>query len=150
MNYALIRVADAADWQVYHAIRRSSLWEERGLDGYDDARPQERFAHHHALLLKLNEKGIGTTRLDDLRDGTGIVRLVAIIASRRRQGHGRVLDLMVEDYAQEIGLSRLFVSATSDAEGVNTATGWTLVTTQAPELLGDADGFVRMTKSIVP
>jgi len=57
MTYVLIRIADAADWQVYHAIRRSSLWEERGLHGYDDARPQERFAHHHALLLKLDEGG---------------------------------------------------------------------------------------------
>lgn len=148
MKYTLIRIADASEWQVYHAIRRSSLWVERGLDGYDDARPQERFAHHHALLLKLDEEGIGTTRLDDLRDGTGIVRLVAITASLRRQGHARVLDSMVEDYARDIGLSRLFVSAASDAEGFYTATGWTRVTTRAPELLGDADGFVQMTKSI--
>ncbi|WP_425543207.1 GNAT family N-acetyltransferase [Methylorubrum aminovorans] len=110
-------MTDAVDWQAYHAIRRSSLWEERGLDGYDDARPQERFAHHHALLLKLDKDGIGTTRLDDLRDGTGIVRLVAITASLRRQGHGRVLDTMVEDYAREIGLTRLLVSAASEAEG---------------------------------
>lgn len=149
MKYTLIRIADAADWQVYHAIRRSSLWEENGLDGYDDARPQERFAHHHALLLKLDEQGIGTTRLDDLRDGTGIVRLVAITASLRRQGHGRVLDTMVEGYARKIGLSGLFVSAALDAEGFYTATGWTRVTTQAPELLGDAEDCVRMRKSIL-
>ncbi|GJD41961.1 GNAT family N-acetyltransferase [Methylobacterium bullatum] len=148
MKYALIRIADAADWQVYHAIRRSSLWEERGLGGYDDARPQERFHHHHALLLKLDEVGIGTTRLDDLRDGTGIIRLVAITASLRRQGHGRVLDMMVENYAREIGLRVLFVSAASDAEGFYMATGWTRVTTQAPELLGYADECVQMTKSI--
>lgn len=149
MKYALIRIADAADWHVYHAIRRSSFWEERGLGGYDDARPQERFAHHHALLLKLNEEGIGTTRLDDLRDGTGIIRLVAITASLRRQGHGRVLDTMVEHYAREIGLNGLFVSAASDAEGFYTATGWTPVTMLAPELLGYADGCVQMTKSII-
>lgn len=149
MKYALIRIAAAADWQVYHTIRRSSLWEERGLDGYDDARPQEHLAHHHALLLKVDEKGIGTTRLDDLRDGTGIIRLVAITAPLRRRGHGRMLGTMVEDYARDVGLSRLFVSAASDAEGFYAATGWTLVTTQAPELLGDADGCVQMTKSIV-
>ncbi|WP_373322742.1 GNAT family N-acetyltransferase [Methylorubrum aminovorans] len=67
--------------------------------------------------MKLDKDGIGTTRLDDLRDGTGIVRLVAITASLRRQGHGRVLDTMVEDYAREIGLTRLLVSAASEAEG---------------------------------
>lgn len=150
MTYTLVRIADAADWQVYHAIRRSSLWEERGLDGYDDARPQERFAHHHALLLKLDEEGIGTTRLDDLRDGTGIVRLVAITAPLRRQGHGRVLDAMVEDYAREIGLNRLFVSAVSDAEKFYAATGWTRLSTRAPEALGSEIGFVQMTKFIGP
>lgn len=80
MTYAPIRIVTDADWQVYHAIRRSSLWEERGLAGYDNARPQERLPNHHALLLKLDAEGIGTTRLDDLRDGTGIVRLVAIAA----------------------------------------------------------------------
>lgn len=56
---------------------------------------------------------------------------------------------MVENYAREIGLSGLFVSAASDAEGFYAATGWTRVTTQAPELLGYADGCVQMTKSIV-
>jgi N-acetylglutamate synthase-like GNAT family acetyltransferase len=148
MKYALIRITDAADWQVYHAIRRSSLWEERGLDGYDDARPQEHFTHHHALLLKLDEEGIGTTRLDDLRDGTGIVRLVAITAPLRRLGHGRVLVTMVEDYARKIELGRLYVSAASDAEGFYTATGWTRLTTEAPELLGYAESCAQMTKSI--
>lgn len=79
----------------------------------------------------------------------GILRLIAIEAPLRRQGDGRVLGTLVEEYARKIGLSTLFVSAASEAEGFYTATGWTRVTTQAPELLGDADGFVQMTKSIV-
>ncbi|MDF9865555.1 N-acetylglutamate synthase-like GNAT family acetyltransferase [Methylorubrum pseudosasae] len=117
MRYSLVRVAEPSDRQVYHAIRRSSLWEERGRLGYDDARPEELFPNHHALLLKRDEAGIGTTRLDDLGNGTGIVRLVAITAALRRNGHGRVLDAMVADYARALGLGRLFVSAASDAEG---------------------------------
>ena len=76
MTDALIRVAHEADWRSYHAIRRVALWEERGLAGYDENRAEERLPNHHPLLLMFNGQGIGTTRLDDLRDGTGIVRLV--------------------------------------------------------------------------
>jgi hypothetical protein len=49
MAHTLVRVADVADWQDYHDIRRSVLWQERGLDGYDEARPEERLLHHHPL-----------------------------------------------------------------------------------------------------
>lgn len=149
MRYSLVRVAEASDRQVYHAIRRSSLWEERGRVGYDDARPEELFPNHHALLLMRDEAGIGTTRLDDLGNGTGIVRLVAITAPLRRNGHGRVLDAMVADYARALGLGRLFVSAASDAEGFYSSTGWIRLTRDAPVLLGQAEGFVPMTKRIV-
>ncbi|MEN3208947.1 GNAT family N-acetyltransferase [Methylorubrum populi] len=148
MRYSLVRVADPSDRQLYHAIRRSSLWEERGRTGYDDARPEELFPNHHSLLLKLDEAGIGTTRLDDLGNGTGIVRLVAITAPIRRNGHGRVLDARVANYARALGLCRLFVSAAADAEGFYSSTGWVRLTRAAPALLGQAEGFVPMTKSI--
>lgn len=150
MNHALVRVSDGVDWQVYHAIRRSSLWEERGLTGYDDARPEERLPNHHSLLLKLDGEGIGTTRLDDLGDQTGIVRLVAVTARQRGRGHGRVLSAMVEDYARKLGLHTLFVSAVLDAEGFYSATGWARVASGAPPLLGHADSFAQLRKRIVP
>ena len=95
MDYALIRVADRADWQVYHTIRRSSLWEEGGFSGYDEDCPLERLPHYHPLLLKLGPRGIGTARLDDLRDGRGVVWLVAVTAALRGPGHGRGRDAQV-------------------------------------------------------
>ena len=149
MDDALIRVASDADWRVYHAIRGAVLWEERGLSGYDDARPEERLPHHHPLLLKFKGQGAGTTRLDDLRDGTGIVRLVAITAAIRGQGHGRILNAMVEGYAHRLGISILFVNAASDAEGFYPATGWKRFEGHPPRLLEHANNCVPMQKTII-
>ncbi|MEH3146102.1 MAG: GNAT family N-acetyltransferase [Methylobacterium frigidaeris] len=149
MGHALIRVASKAEWRMYHAIRRAVLWEERGRHGYDETRPEERLPHHHPLLLTFHGQGIGTTRLDHLRDGTGIVRLVAITAAVRRHGHGRVLGAMVEDYARGLGIGTLFVIAADDAEGFYLATGWHRFETMPPRLRERAESCVPMRKAIV-
>jgi GNAT superfamily N-acetyltransferase len=149
MAHILVRVTDAADWQDYHHIRLSVLWQERGLDGYDEARPEERLPYHHPLLLKYEGRVVGTTRLDDLRDGTGIVRLVAVRAAIRGQGHGRILDTMVKGYASKLGVHTLFVNAAADAVGFYTATGWDRLVGDRPRMLEHTDKCVPMRTTIV-
>lgn len=148
MAHALICVASDADWQIYHAIRRTVLWEERGLGGYDETRAEERLPDHHPLLLMFNEQGIGTTRLDDLRDGTGIVRLVAISAAVRGQGHGRVLNAKVEGYAQGLNIRILFVNAAVESEGFYAAAGWHRFEAGLPPRLERADDCIPMRRVI--
>jgi N-acetylglutamate synthase-like GNAT family acetyltransferase len=148
MRHALLPVTEESDWQIYHAIRRSALWEERGLSGYDDDRPEERYIDNHPLLLTIDGQGCGTTRLDDMQDGTGIIRLVAVSAPLRRQGYGRLLDALVEQYARNLGIDVLFVSAAVNAERFYTATGWARCVADVPEHLSEADHCVRMTKRI--
>ncbi len=123
MTYELIRVRDDADWASYHAIRRDVLWTARGLTGYDDKRPEERLPDRYSLLLKLDNQAIGTTRLDDRGDDTGIVRLVAIRCDLQRQGHGTKLAAMVDDFAATLGLHTLFVNAVADAVGYSARMG---------------------------
>lgn len=149
MRHYLVRVASEADRQLYHAIRRAVLWEERGRQGYDDARPEERLSNNHRLLLTFDGQGIGTTRLDDLRDGTGLVRLVAVTGAVRGQGHGRILNAMVENYARGLGIGTLFVNAAPNAEGFYAATGWMRCRNNAPEQLGHTERGVQMIKTIV-
>jgi N-acetylglutamate synthase-like GNAT family acetyltransferase len=96
-----------------------------------------------------NGRGIGTTRLDDLRDGTGIVRLVAIAASVRRQGHGRILSARVEERARGLGIRTLLVNAAAEAEGFYTTLGWRRLEGHLPLILGHADNCVPMQKRII-
>ena len=72
MSYELVKVTIESDWREYHSLRREVLWEARGLRGYDDKRPGEYIAANTALLLKLNGRSIGTTRLDNRGDQSGI------------------------------------------------------------------------------
>jgi GNAT superfamily N-acetyltransferase len=111
MSYELVNVTTEIDWRAYHSLRRHVLWEARGRDDYDERHPDEYLAANHPLLLKLDGGPIGTTRLDNLGDGRGVVRLVAIAADAQRRGHGRALSALVDDYARGLGLTTLLVNA---------------------------------------
>jgi hypothetical protein len=103
MAYELVKVTSESDWRDYHSLRRQVLWEARGRSNYDDRHADEYLPTHHPLLLKLDGRPIGTTRLDDFGHGRGAVRLVAIAIGVQRQGHGRALSVLVEDYARRLG-----------------------------------------------
>ena len=132
MTYELIRVRDDADWASYHAIRRDVLWTARGLTGYDDKRPEERLPDRYSLLLKLDNQAIGTTRLDDRGDDTGIVRLVAIRCDLQRQGHGTKLAAMVDDFAATSGSTPSLSTRWLTPSG--TMLGWEFFDWDAAEL----------------
>ena len=125
MDYTLVEVSDPQDWAHYHAIRRQELFEARGRYGvYDPTYPGERLPGMHPYLLKLNDRPLGTTRLDMREDGTAIFRLVAITATEQGKGHGRVLGQLVEARARAFGATTLFVNAAATALGYYQATGW--------------------------
>jgi GNAT superfamily N-acetyltransferase len=150
MHYELVKVTTESDWREYHALRRHVLWEARGRSGYDEKRPEEHLAANHPLLLKLDGRPIGTTRLDNLGDGRGVVRLVAIAAHVQRQGHGRVLSASVEDYGRRrLGLTMLLVNADPDAVGFYEKMGWATYAWDEAELMGSAAGCTQMTKALL-
>jgi N-acetylglutamate synthase-like GNAT family acetyltransferase len=148
MAYELTDVTAQSDWHAYHALRRHVLWELRGRSDYDDNRPEERFASNHPLLLKLDSRGIGTTRLDDLGRGRGVVRLVAVAADLQRRGHGRVLSALVDAYAHRLGLTTLLVNAAPEAIGYYEKMGWKRYAWDATELIGIAADSIQMRKGL--
>src|SRR5215831_8309199 len=71
MDYELVEVAGDNEWRDYHAIRREVLWEARRRTGYNDKHSDDYVSANRPLLLKADGRAIGTTRLDDLGNGTG-------------------------------------------------------------------------------
>lgn len=125
MGYELIKVTDLEDWQVYHNIRRTVLFEAEGLfNVYKENAPGNFLPENHPLLLKNNGIATATARLDFIKDNKAIIRLVAVEASEQRQGHGRILGAMVEDYAQMKGVDELYVNASLSAVGYYQKMGW--------------------------
>lgn len=150
MAYELVKVSSDADWREYHAIRRQVLWEDRGKTGYSDTQENEYKPANHPLLLRLDGRSIGTTRLDNFGNGTGAVRLVAILSGEQNRGHGRVLGALVEDYARQLGIKTLFVNAAPEALGYYEKVGWTRYSWDEAELRGIAAECVQMRKQIAP
>ena len=149
MAYELVKVATEGDWRDYHSLRRKVLWEARGRSNYDEKHADEYLPAHHPLLLKLDGRAIGTTRLDDFGNGTGAVRLVAIAIDVQRQGHGRALSALVEDYARRLGINALFVNAAPDAVGYYQKMGWEAGIWDETELTGIAAGSRQMSKPLL-
>lgn len=145
-NYQLVKISAKDDWHIYHSIRREVLWENRGLTHYNEEHEDEYRSHHHPLLFKLNHIPIGTTRLDDLTNACGIVRLVAISAEFQRKGHGRQLSLFVEAYARTLGIKTLYVNAAPEALEYYKKLGWEFYTWDAKELTGIAEDCTQMRK----
>ena len=148
MSYELVKVTAESDWRDYHSLRRQVLWEGRGRSGYDDRHADEYLLPHHPLLLRLNGRPIGTTRLDDFGNGTGAMRLVTIATDVQGHGHGRVLSALVEDYARHLGITLLFVNAVPKAIGYYQKMGWELYNWNEAELIGLASDCQQMRKAI--
>jgi N-acetylglutamate synthase-like GNAT family acetyltransferase len=118
VSYELVVVTMPDEWERYHFIRRTELFEARGRVGvYDAAHPDEFIPNHFPLLLKWDGWGLGTTRLDVRGGGVAIVRLVAIAGPEQGKGHGRVLADRTEAFARQKGINKLLVNAAANAAG---------------------------------
>ena len=55
-EFSLIDVVDPADWQAYHDIRRTVLFDARGLRGYD-ANSRRTCSHQSSATLEVQTRG---------------------------------------------------------------------------------------------
>lgn len=132
-----------------HDIRRAVLFEGRHSDAvYDANHPDDRARGNQPFLLMAGNRPVGVVCLDDQGDGTGIVRLVAVIAEDQRRGHGRALDRLVAEFARSRGMTTLYVNAAPDAVGYYEKTGWTRHLWDQSELHGIAEACVQMRKGL--
>jgi N-acetylglutamate synthase-like GNAT family acetyltransferase len=144
----LIEVADPDDWLVYHSIRRTVLFEERGLRGYDPDHPDEHAPANLPLLLKIDGDAVGTARLDRRDGGIGVVRMVAIRPDYRRLGVGRAMMNQLEALAQSLAITVLYVNAARDAVSFWDRIGFRPFTWDPSELEHMQPGCLQMQKAL--
>jgi GNAT superfamily N-acetyltransferase len=104
------------EWEQYHQIRRTVLFEARGQCGYDANHPDERKPDNHPLLLFHGEAPVGVIRID-LQGTLAIFRRVAVRAAMQRNGHGTVLLALAEDFARSRGCTRALSNVDAGAVG---------------------------------
>jgi len=111
----LVSPSTDGEWASYHRIRRTILFERRGLFGlYDPNHPDDRKAGNFAKLLVCHSQHVGVVRID-LAGDVAYLRRVAIDESWQGQGLGRVLLTLSESFAIEHGARRMESSVADDA-----------------------------------
>ena len=149
MTYTLEAPASPDDWQAFHDIREAELFRARHRDvAYDRNHPDDFTPENRPLLFKRDRQPIGVVRLDDLGDGTGAVRLVAITHAEQGRGHGRAMAGMCDAIAREARLHTLYVNAVPQALGFYEKTGWERFAWDPDELVSIAADCVQMRKRL--
>ncbi|NTG47242.1 GNAT family N-acetyltransferase [Agrobacterium rhizogenes] len=131
----LVRVSSQPEWEAYHQIRRHVLFDLRGLSGYNDQHPDDRNPGHLPLIFVDGNEPLGAVRLDFTGNGNCVVRMVAIVADRQRQGIGRAMMTAVERLAKARKAVRLEAHAAPDAVLFYYKIGWEMVDAHRPNPL---------------
>ena len=130
---SLVEPQSDADWSAYHDIRRRILFERRGAYGvYDANRADEHAPGHYPKLLVRSSRYLGAVRID-VAGATAYLRRVAIDEPYQRQGLGRALLALAEEFARAQAVTRVESSVARDAVPFYLKCGYRLVG------LGDAD-----------
>ena len=125
-GHELVTPTDPAHWRAYHDIRRRVLFEARGQFGvYDDSRPDEKAPGHHPKLLLYRGDPIGVVRID-IDATTATFRRVAVRSDVQRAGHGRVLLMLAQRFAQESGCVNVVSYVAADAVEFYQRCGFTI------------------------
>ena len=116
-SYSLRTPANDEEWRTYHAIRRKVLFENRGIFGvYSETHPDDFAQGNYPMVLMHGIEPIGVIRIDV--DGeTAIFRRVAIREDQQRNGHGKVMLSLSQDFALAKGCKLLRSYVNPEAVG---------------------------------
>ena len=150
MTLELRAVQTDEEWAAMHDIRRQVLFapgrQPLSIE-YDENHPDDRGDGNVPHVLMLDEVPIGVARLD-LKKDVAIVRLVAIVPERQRNGYGDLMDQMLTEKARALGVKQLRVNAAPDAIGFYEKAGWRRESWDPDELVGIAGNCVQMVKDL--
>jgi N-acetylglutamate synthase-like GNAT family acetyltransferase len=146
-RYDLVPVSTPEQWSTYHAIRLAELFEAHGNGAlYDPDHPDEHRPDHFPLLLKLDARPIGATRVDLVARGVAGFRGVAIMRPEQHHGHGRILNERSEAFARARGARKIVVNAHPTAVGYWERLGFVRESFNPAELVGAAAVCIQMAK----
>lgn len=119
--FRLRRPATPDEWNAYHRIRQDVLLEARK---YAVEHADEQAPGHHPMLLWLDRKPVGSIRIDIDAAGRAGMRLVAVDPELQKQGCGRVLLRLAEEFALAQGCKQAVLYSTLDAVGFYAKAGY--------------------------
>ena len=104
------------EWRAFHDIRRKVLFENRGKDDYIENHPDDTRTGNYPLVLLFHGEIIGVVRID-VCESEAWLRRVAIRGDLQRQGHGRVLLRLAENFALKKNCTGVRTNAAAESVG---------------------------------
>jgi GNAT superfamily N-acetyltransferase len=104
------------EWRAFHGIRRKVLFENRGKSDYLENHPDDSKIGNYPLVLISQGDIIGVIRVD-VRESEAWLRRVAIREDLQRQGHGRALLRLAENFALKKNCTEVRTNAAVESVG---------------------------------
>ena len=146
MDYELLSVTKAEDWNAYHSIRKSVLFMDRE---YNSDHLDEYLPTNYPKLLKYFSRPIGTVRIDFAAHNACILRLVAISTEEQSKGHGRNFYKIIEEYVKSQEVNTLRINSNPKAIGYWQKMGFIKQDWNLNELRGISEDCIQMVKYLI-
>ena len=112
-----LRAPETSDeWRAFHDIRRKVLFENRGKNDYIENHPDDSKTGNYPLVLLFQGDIIGVVRID-VCESEAWLRRVAIREDLQRQGHGRFLLRLAENFALKKNCTEVRTNAAVESVG---------------------------------
>lgn len=106
------------EWEKLHQLRREGIFVPHYPETtYDSNHPNDSNPNHHPLVFVVQNKVVGTARLDELGSNRIAVRLIVIDTTMQNKGLGRALIKELETYAKKLGASELLLNSLESVVG---------------------------------
>ena len=145
-EFKLIHCEDEESLLQMHEIREKVLFTTGKYDRHhaDDKNP-----NNYCFIFMVNNKSVGTVRLDFIECDKAAVRLVAVLPEYRGQKIGSAMLYAIEDYAKQKGVITLVTNSAVNAKGFYEAIGYVSENWIDPGE-GTSELTIPMTKKLIP
>lgn len=118
---------EPANWETYHAIRRSLLWDGGKRYDYRSDHPDDTAAGNFTMLFLVADEPVGVVRIDVRnKKKEAVFRQLAIAPSHQRKGYGTLFMKAAEDFARGKNCETFIASITPDVMPFYLDLGYTL------------------------
>ena len=111
------------EWRAFHDIRRKVLFENRDKNDYIEDHPDDNKTGNYPLVLLFQGEIIGVVRID-VCESEAWLRRVAIREDLQRQGLGRVLLRLAENFALKKNCTGVRTNAAVESVGFHERFGY--------------------------
>lgn len=145
-EFKLIHCKDEESLLQMHEIREKVLFTSGKYDRHhaDDKNP-----NNHCFIFMVDNKSVGTVRLDFIEHDKAAVRLVAVLPESQGQKIGSAMLYAVENYAKQKGIITLVTNSAVNSKVFYEAIGYASEDWIDPGE-GTSEPTIPMTKKLIP